>query len=50
MENNNPADGSSKRSRLLGAAGIIMFATLLSRVTGFLRTMLIYTVMGPKGY
>ena len=50
MENGNPADGSSKRSRVLGAAGIIMFATLLSRVTGFLRTMLIYTVMGPKGY
>lgn len=50
MENNSPAGGASKRSRVLGAAGIIMFATLLSRITGFLRTTLIYTVMGPEGY
>lgn len=45
-----PANGAKKNSRLLGATGIIMFATLLSRVTGFLRTMLISTVMKPKGY
>ena len=37
-------------SRVMGAAGIIMLATLLSRVTGFLRTALIQVVMMPKGY
>lgn len=37
-------------SKVAGAAGIIMFATLLSRITGFLRTTLIYNVMMPKGY
>lgn len=50
MDNNNRVDTRGPRSHVLGAAGIIMFATLLSRVTGFMRTTLIYTVMGPKGY
>ena len=36
--------------RLTGAAGIVMLSTLLSRVTGFLRTLLISTSMMPKGY
>ena len=37
-------------NKLTGAAGIIMLATLLSRITGFLRTLLISTQMLPKGY
>jgi len=47
-----PPDLSGKPaiSKVTGAAGIIMFATLLSRVTGFLRTYLIYAVMKPGGY
>ncbi len=37
-------------SKVEGAAGMIMLATLLSRLTGFLRTYFIYAVMKPKGY
>lgn len=44
MENQNTA------KKLTGAAGIIMLGTLLSRITGFLRTLLISTNMLPKGY
>ncbi len=40
----------SKISKVTGAAGLIMMATLLSRLTGFFRTYLIYAVMSPKGY
>lgn len=36
--------------KLTGAAGIVMLSTLLSRLTGFLRTLLISTNMMPKGY
>jgi putative peptidoglycan lipid II flippase len=36
--------------KLTGAAGIVMFATLISRITGFLRTLLISTKMMPQGY
>lgn len=36
--------------KLTGAAGIIMFATVLSRISGFLRTLLINTTMLPQGY
>lgn len=36
--------------KLTGAAGLVMFATLLSRMTGFLRTVLITTKMMPMGY
>ena len=50
MDDQLPANGNRKNTRLLGAAGIIMLATLLSRVTGFLRTMLISTLMKPEGY
>lgn len=35
---------------LTGAAGIVMVATLLSRITGFLRTLLISSKMMPAGY
>ena len=45
MENNQDT-----AKKLTGAAGIIMLATLLSRITGFLRTLLITTSMMPKGY
>jgi putative peptidoglycan lipid II flippase len=45
-----PATAKRTLSRVTGAAGIIMLATLLSRVTGFLRTALIQVVMMPKGY
>ncbi len=45
MGNSNEA-----AKKLTGAAGIIMFATFLSRITGFLRTLLITTNMLPKGY
>ncbi len=45
MGNNNEAV-----KKLTGAAGIIMIATFLSRITGFLRTLLITTNMLPKGY
>lgn len=36
--------------KLTGAAGMVMFATLLSRITGFLRTVLITTKMMPMGF
>lgn len=36
--------------RLTGAAAIVMIATFMSRITGFLRTLLIYTRMRPEGY
>ena len=36
--------------KLTSAAAIIMAATFLSRITGFLRTLLIYTKMSPSGY
>lgn len=39
---------SSKK--LTNTAAIIMSATLLSRITGFLRNLLIYTKMRPGGY
>jgi len=36
--------------KLTGAATLVMFGTLLSRVTGFLRNVLITTQMKPMGY
>jgi putative peptidoglycan lipid II flippase len=44
--------GSSVDSvkKLTGAAGLVMFGTLLSRITGFLRNVLITTQMKPMGY
>ncbi|MGI6085138.1 MAG: murein biosynthesis integral membrane protein MurJ [Acetivibrionales bacterium] len=36
--------------KLTGVAGMVMFATLLSRITGFLRSVLITTQMKPMGY
>ena len=45
MENNQDTV-----SKLTGAAGIVMIATLLSRITGFLRSLLITTNMLPQGY
>lgn len=36
--------------KLTGAAAIVMVATFMSRITGFLRTTLIYTRMYPGGY
>lgn len=36
--------------KLTGAAGIVMLGTLLSRITGFLRTLFISTNMLPRGY
>ncbi len=36
--------------KLTSAATIVMFATVLSRITGYLRTVLISSLMGPKGY
>lgn len=41
-------DTSAKR--LTSAAGLVMVGTLLSRITGFLRTVLITTQMMPMGY
>lgn len=39
-------DGSASAARrVTGAASLIMLATLFSRITGYLRNMLIYTVM-----
>lgn len=43
----NSADSVRK---LTGAAGLVMFGTLLSRITGFLRNVLITTQMKPMGY
>ncbi|MCX7774085.1 MAG: murein biosynthesis integral membrane protein MurJ, partial [Clostridia bacterium] len=44
--------GEQKKAinKLTGAAALIMGATFLSRITGFLRTLLIYTKMRPGGY
>lgn len=36
--------------KLSGTAAMVMFATLLSRITGFLRNVLIKSIMSPKGY
>ena len=43
-------DRLERNRRLTGAAAIVMFATFMSRITGFLRTLLIYTRMRPGGY
>jgi len=43
-------DQLESNRRLTGAAAIVMVATFMSRITGFLRTLLIYTSMRPKGY
>ncbi|NLY19198.1 MAG: murein biosynthesis integral membrane protein MurJ, partial [Clostridiaceae bacterium] len=42
--------GSGKEKQLSGTAALVMFATLLSRITGFLRNVLISSIMSPKGY
>ncbi|NLV62988.1 MAG: murein biosynthesis integral membrane protein MurJ [Clostridiaceae bacterium] len=42
--------GLSSEKRLSANAAMIMFATLLSRITGFLRTVLIRNIMQPRGY
>lgn len=42
------ASGGEKR--LSRTAALVMFATFLSRITGFLRTVLIKNIMSPKGY
>lgn len=39
-----------EEKRLSRTAALVMFATLLSRITGFLRTVLIKNIMSPKGY
>lgn len=39
-----------KEKQLSGTAAMVMFATLLSRITGFLRNVLISNIMSPKGY
>jgi len=46
-EMDNSTDSVKK---LTGAAGLVMFGTLLSRITGFLRSVLITTQMLPAGY
>ena len=43
-------DRLERNRRLTGAAAIVMFATFMGRITGFLRTLLIYTRMRPGGY
>ncbi|NLW02507.1 MAG: murein biosynthesis integral membrane protein MurJ [Clostridiaceae bacterium] len=43
-------DQLERNRRLTGATAIVMVATFISRVTGFLRTLLIYTKMRPGGY
>ncbi len=50
MDELSPNPKKKVLTKVGGAAGMIMFATLLSRVTGFLRTYFIYAVMKPKGY
>ena len=50
MDELSPNPKKKVLSKVGGAAGMIMLATLLSRVTGFLRTYFIYAVMKPKGY
>ena len=42
--------GSGGEKRLSRTAALVMFATFLSRITGFLRTVLIKNIMSPKGY
>lgn len=39
-----------QEKKLSGTATMVMFATLLSRITGFLRNVLIRSIMLPKGY
>ena len=39
-----------EEKHLSRTAALVMFATLLSRITGFLRTVLIKNIMSPKGY
>lgn len=43
-------DQLESNRKLTGAAAIVMIATFMSRITGFLRTLLIYTKMRPGGY
>jgi putative peptidoglycan lipid II flippase len=42
--------GLGKERQLSGTAAMVMFATLLSRITGFLRNVLINSIMSPQGY
>ena len=42
--------GLRKERQLSGTAAMVMFATLLSRITGFLRNVLINSIMSPMGY
>ena len=42
--------GLGEEKRLSGTAAMVMFATLLSRITGFLRNVAIRNIMLPKGY
>lgn len=42
--------GSGDEKRLSRTAALVMFATFLSRITGFLRTVLIKNIMSPRGY
>jgi len=42
--------GLKEEKHLSRTAALVMFATLLSRITGFLRTVLIKNIMSPKGY
>ncbi len=42
--------GRRQEKSLSGTAALVMFATLISRVTGFLRTVLIKNIMSPQGY
>lgn len=42
--------GRVQEKKLSGTATMVMFATLLSRITGFLRNVLIKSIMSPKGY
>ncbi|MBP7177323.1 MAG: murein biosynthesis integral membrane protein MurJ [Thermoclostridium sp.] len=39
-----------QEKKLSGTATMVMFATLLSRITGFLRNVLIKSIMSPQGY
>lgn len=41
---------SGAEKGLSRTAALVMFATLLSRITGFLRTVLIKNIMSPRGY
>ena len=42
--------GRVQEKSLSGTAALVMFATLISRITGFLRTVLIKNIMSPQGY